>query len=155
MSRYTPEQHERRQKSVWTKVQVWGAPIQFLIFLVSLGFVIYTLITDNLFDFTNFTILVKVLVLYFMCITGMFWEKEVFGHYYFAPEFFWEDFVTTFVMLTHTAYLIALIAGVRDHKTLLALAVVAYFSYLFNAGQYVLKFLKNRPARQQVASTVE
>jgi 3-vinyl bacteriochlorophyllide hydratase len=148
MSKYTPEQSERRNKSVWTKVQIIGAPLQLMVFFISLGFVIYTLSTDNLFELTNATIMFKIAFLYFMCITGMFWEKEVFNHWYLAPQFFWEDVVTAVVMITHTIYLIALLAGVKDHKTLLALIIVAYVSYLFNAGQYVLKWLVNRPTKK-------
>jgi 3-vinyl bacteriochlorophyllide hydratase len=34
MPRYTPEQLERRNASVWTKVQGILAPIQFVMFLV-------------------------------------------------------------------------------------------------------------------------
>jgi 3-vinyl bacteriochlorophyllide hydratase len=152
MSSYTAEQYERRAKSKWTMVQIIGAPIQLLVFLFSLGFVIYTFITGDLFDFTNATVMIKIAFLYFMCITGMFWEKDVFDHYYFAPQFFWEDFVTTIVMVAHSIYLVALIAGVRDHQTLLILVLVAYSSYLFNAAQYVLKWLRNRrPAKRAVA----
>ncbi|NWJ44666.1 MAG: 2-vinyl bacteriochlorophyllide hydratase [Chloroflexi bacterium] len=144
MSTYTPEQYARRANSVWTKVQIWGAPFQFLVFLISLGFVIGTFFSDSLFDITNATIIFKILFLYFMCITGMFWEKDVFDHWYFAPQFFWEDFITTIVMVAHSIYLVALLFGVRDHKTLLLLVVIAYVSYLLNAAQYVLKWLVNR-----------
>ncbi len=152
MSSYTAEQYERRTKSKWTMVQIVGAPIQLLVFLFSLGFVIYSFITGDLFDFTNATVMIKIAFLYFMCITGMFWEKDVFDHYYFAPQFFWEDFVTTIVMVAHSIYLVALIAGVKDHQTLLILVLIAYSSYLFNAAQYVLKWLRNRrPAKRAVA----
>ncbi len=152
MSTYTPEQMEKRQKSVWTIVQVIGAPIQFLVFLISLGFVIYTMTTGDLFDFTNATIIFKIAFLYFMCITGMFWEHDVFGHYYFAPQFFWEDLFTTVVRVTHTAYLVALFLGVRDHQTLLVVIFIAYVSYLINAWQYLYKYLKNRGVRKEQAA---
>jgi len=44
---YTPEQKRRRDESVWTLVQGVLAPIQFLIFLVSLGLVIRCLVTGE------------------------------------------------------------------------------------------------------------
>ena len=46
MSTYTSEQMQRRRSSKWTLVQIIGAPIQLLIFLVSCGFLAYTL-TDR------------------------------------------------------------------------------------------------------------
>ena len=143
MSTYTPEQYERRRKSKWTMVQIIGAPLQLMVFFISLGFVLYTYATDQLFEVTTTTIFLKIVFLYFMCITGMFWEKDVFDHYYFAPEFFWEDFVTTFVMVTHSAYLVALFFPI-DHKGLMLVIMIAYLSYLFNAGQYVWKWWKGR-----------
>ena len=146
MSTYTSEQMQRRRNSKWTLVQIIGAPIQLLIFLVGCGFLTYTLLTGNGFIFTQISFLVKVIVLYFMCVTGMLWEKDVFNHYYFAPEFFWEDFVTSIVMVAHTISLVALLLGVSD-KTLLALIIVAYVSYVINAIQYFLKFLRNRQKR--------
>jgi len=146
MSTYTSEQMQRRRSSKWTLVQIIGAPIQLLIFLISCGFLAYTLLTDKGFVLTEVSFLIKVIVLYFMCITGMLWEKDVFDHYYFAPEFFMEDFVTSIVMVTHTVTLVALLLGVSD-KTLLLLIAVAYVSYVINAMQYFIKFLKNRQKR--------
>jgi 3-vinyl bacteriochlorophyllide hydratase len=152
MSTYTPEQMERRNKSVWTKVQIITAPIQMLFFFVSTGFVIYTLLTGELFVITNITVVIKIVILYFMCITGMFWEKEVFGHYYFAPQFFWEDFVTTIVMVAHTTYFIAIFLGVNSHD-LMILILVAYSTFFLNAIQYILKWWLNREKRVKKAST--
>jgi 3-vinyl bacteriochlorophyllide hydratase len=147
MSTYTPEQMARRNKSGWTKVQVYTAPVQMLFFFVSTGFVIYTLLTGELALITNITVIIKIVILYFMCITGMFWEKEVFGHYYFAPQFFWEDFVTTIVMVAHTACLIALFLGVSE-RDLMVLVLVAYSTFFLNAIQYILKWWVNREKRK-------
>ena len=151
MSRYTADQIERRRKSRWTMVQIVGAPIQLLIFLISLGFVIYSLVTGGgAFEITNITIYVKITTLYIMFITGMLWEKDVFGHYVFAPEFFWEDVVSTMLLTTHTAYLVASLLG-ASKTTLLVIIVIAYLNYLFNASQYFVKFLKNRQKRAAAA----
>lgn len=143
MSRYTAEQIKRRQQSAWTLVQVIGAPIQLLVFIVSMGFVIYSMFSDDLFWVTNITILLKIFVLYFMFITGMFWEKDVFDHYYLSKEFFWEDVVSTVLLATHTAYLIALFAG-ASHTVLLVVILIAYLNYVINALQYFVRFLQNR-----------
>ncbi len=149
MSTYTSEQMQRRQQSRWTLVQIIGAPIQLLFFFVSGGFVIYTLLTGQGAAITNAMVIVKVIIMYFMCITGMLWEHDVFGHYYFAPEFFWEDAVTSVVMLTHTLFIVGLLFNASEN-TLLTLIVIAYLSYLFNAGQYFWKFLKNRLKRNEI-----
>ncbi|MEI7554766.1 2-vinyl bacteriochlorophyllide hydratase [Candidatus Chlorohelix sp.] len=154
MNRYTTEQMERKAKSKWTIVQYIGAPIQILILFISLGFVIYTLTTDKLFDITNFTIIFKTAFLYFMFITGMFWEKEVIGAYYLSREFFWEDVVSTIVLILHTAYVIALITNL-DHKALLILILVAYFTVLVNAIQYLVKALKNRANKQLIPAMLQ
>jgi len=150
MSTYTIEQIERRQSSPWTLVQIIGAPIQLLFFFISGGFVIYTLLTGQAAEITNTMVVIKVIIMYFMCITGMLWEKDVFDHYYFAPEFFWEDAITGVVMITHTLFIVGLVLK-ADENTLLVLIIVAYLSYLFNAGQYFLKFLKNKRKRRELA----
>jgi 3-vinyl bacteriochlorophyllide hydratase len=150
MSTYTPEQMARRQQSPWTLVQIIGAPIQFLFFFISGGFVVYTIATGQAANITNVMVVIKVILMYFMCITGMFWEHDVFGHYYFAPEFFWEDAITTIVMITHTLFIVGLVLNANE-STLLTLIVIAYLSYLFNAGQYFWKFWKNRRKRLEIA----
>lgn len=143
MSRYTPEQVARRRASKWTIVQAILAPVQFLVFLISAGLVIYSLTTGQGYALTNASIVVKIAVLYAIMITGMLWEKEVFGHYVFAPEFFWEDAMSTVVMIVHTAYPIAALLGASERQ-LLWVILFAYATYLINAGQYVVKLLVNR-----------
>jgi 3-vinyl bacteriochlorophyllide hydratase len=150
MSSYTAEQIQRRRESKWTMVQIVGAPIQFVIFLISAGFVVYSLVSGGeAFELTNATIIIKILTLYIMFVTGALWEKDVFGHYLFAPEFFWEDVVSSILLLTHTAYLVAFWAG-ASKTTLLVVVIIAYLNYLFNAAQYVYKFMKNRERRMEV-----
>ena len=50
------------------------------------------------------------------------------------------------VLALHTAYLVALAAGVLDTAGLMGLALAAYASYAVNAAQFVLKL---RAARLQ------
>lgn len=150
MSRYTPAQVARRQASVWTKVQAILAPVQCLAFLISAGLVIFSLTTGRGYATTNASIAVKITILYAIMITGMISEKEVFGHWLFAPEFFWEDAVSSIVMLVHTAYPIAALLGasVRQLRGIIAFAYLTCFA---NALPYVLKVLLNR--RQIAAGT--
>ena len=146
---YTPEERIRRDRSKWTMVQGILAPVQFVIFLVSLYFVIRFLITGQGEFAANVSIVIKTLILYTIMITGSIWEKEVFGKYLFAPAFYWEDVFSMLVLALHTAYLIALVFGVLEPRALMALALSAYLAYVINAAQFLWKL---RQARLQESS---
>ncbi len=49
------------------------------------------LATGQGYEITTVFCVAKVLMLYFMTVTGMAWEDEVFGRMFMAKEFFWED----------------------------------------------------------------
>lgn len=144
---YTSGQRRRRDASPWTIVQGVLAPLQFLVFLVSLALVLWTLATGEGLAAANASVVVKTLVLYAIMVTGSIWEKDVFGQYLFAPAFFWEDMVSMLVLALHTAYLAALAGGWLEPHALLSLALAAYATYLVNAGQFLLKL---RAARLHV-----
>jgi 3-vinyl bacteriochlorophyllide hydratase len=146
---YTPEERIRRDRSKWTLVQGILAPVQFVIFLVSLYFVIRFLITGQGEFAANASIVIKTLILYAIMITGSIWEKEVFGKYLFAPAFYWEDVFSMLVLALHTAYLFALAFGILEARALMALALSAYLAYVINAAQFLWKL---RQARLQESS---
>jgi len=100
---YTPEQRARRDATRWTLVQGILAPVQFLVFLISLYLVITSLQSGENTDWALVSVVIKTVVLYAIMITGAIWEKVVFGKYLFSPAFFWEDVVSTLVMVLHTA----------------------------------------------------
>jgi 3-vinyl bacteriochlorophyllide hydratase len=143
---YTADERQRRDGTVWTLVQGILAPVQFLIFLVSLGLVLRFLTTGEGEAAAAISVVVKTLTLYAIMITGSIWEKVVFGRYLFAPTFFWEDVFSMLVLALHTAYLAALGFGYLDARGLMLLALAAYASYAINATQFVLKL---RAARLQ------
>ncbi len=122
------------------------APVQFVVFLISLCLVLHYLTTGNGLGFATASIVVKTLVLYTIMITGSIWERDVFGRFLFARAFFWEDVVSMLVLALHTAYLIAFFSGVVDPQRQMWIALAAYASYVVNATQFVLKL---RAARQQ------
>ncbi len=136
---YTPEERLRRDATKWTLVQGILAPIQFLVFLISLALVVRYLTLGDGFAIAATSIVVKTLLLYAIMITGSIWEREVFGCYLFAPAFFWEDVFSFLVLTLHTAYLIALFAGVGNPRQQMLLALAAYASYFVNATQFILK----------------
>ena len=145
---YTPEERRRRDLTVWTLVQGILAPVQFLIFLTSLGLVLHFLTTGRGLALATASVVVKTLALYAIMITGAIWEKVVFGQYLFARAFFWEDVFSILVLVLHTAYLGALATGTLDPRGLMLLALAAYATYVVNAGQFILKL---RAARLQGA----
>lgn len=136
---YTPEERRRRDESVWTLVQGILAPLQFLVFLVSLGLILRFLATGEGLFAAQASIVVKTLTLYAIMITGSIWEKQVFGRYLFAGPFFWEDVFSILVLALHTAYLVALFTGSLTSGGLMALALAAYVTYVINAGQFLWK----------------
>jgi 3-vinyl bacteriochlorophyllide hydratase len=144
MPLYTPEQRIRRDASPWTLVQGILAPLQFLVFLVSVALVVRFLITGNGFAAATISVLIKTLVLYTIMITGSIWERDVFGRYLFALTFFWEDFVSMFVLALHTAYLGALLFGSLHARYQMYLALLAYSAYLVNATQFIVKLRRAR-----------
>jgi len=146
---YTPEERVRRDRSKWTLVQGILAPVQFVIFLVSLYLVIRFLTTGQGEFAANVSIVIKTLILYTIMITGSIWEKEVFGKYLFAPAFYWEDVFSMLVLALHTAYLFALAFGILEARALMVLALSAYLAYVINAAQFLWKL---RQARLQESS---
>ena len=148
MPLYTPEQRLRRDASPWTLVQGILAPLQFLVFLVSAALVLHFLLTGTGFAAATISIVIKTLVLYTIMITGCIWERAVFGRYLFAPAFFWEDFVSMFVLVLHTAYLGALLFGSLHARYQMYIALLAYSAYLLNATQFLIKL---RAARLEAA----
>lgn len=143
---YTKEERQRRDASPWTLVQGVLAPLQFLVFLVSLALVLWYLWTGEAAQAAVVSIVVKTLVLYAIMITGSIWEKQVFGKWLFARPFFWEDVFSFVVLALHTAYLAALFTDAIPVREQMYLALAAYAAYVVNAAQFLLKL---RAARLQ------
>jgi 3-vinyl bacteriochlorophyllide hydratase len=120
------------------------APLQFAIFLVSLGLVLRFLVTGEGLSAATASVVVKTVALDAIMVTGSIWEKEVFGRYLFAPAFFWEDVVSMGVLALHTAYLAALATGALGPHGQMWLALAAYASYVINAGQFLWKLRRAR-----------
>ncbi|ANK11811.1 2-vinyl bacteriochlorophyllide hydratase [Erythrobacter neustonensis] len=149
---YTAEERQRRDASVWTIVQGVLAPLQFVVFLVSLALVLRTLSTGEGTFPADASIVVKTLVLYTIMITGAIWEKVVFGRWLFAPAFFWEDVFSMLVLALHSLYLVMLLAGLGSAEQRLMVALAGYAAYLVNAGQFLWKL---RMARLQGSADLQ
>ena len=155
---YTPAQRARRDATRWTLVQGVLAPVQFVIFLISLYLVMTSLSSGLHTDWALISVVIKTLVLYAIMVTGAIWEKAVFGQYLCAGPFFWEDVVSMVVLALHTAYLWVWWQGQWSATEQLWLALVAYGTYGVNAAQYIRKFRMarlQRPVIQGPASGVQ
>ena len=148
---YTPDQRARRDASPWTLVQGVLAPLQFMVFLVSLGLVLRYIATGAGYEVATLSIIIKTGVLYLIMITGAILEKIVFGQWLFAPAFFWEDVFSFVVIALHTLYIVGLLGGFYGPETLMLIALAAYATYIVNAGQFLWKL---RMARLQLEGAI-
>jgi 3-vinyl bacteriochlorophyllide hydratase len=149
---YTAEERKRRDETVWTLVQGILAPLQFLVFLVSLVLVIRTLNTGEGAFAADVSIVVKTFVLYTIMVTGAIWEKVVFGKYLFADAFFWEDVISMIVIALHTLYMVMLLGNYGTLEERLIVALAGYGAYVINAGQFIWRL---RMARLQAEKEAE
>lgn len=149
---YTAEERRRRDASPWTLVQGILAPLQFAVFLISVGLVIRYLTTGEGLAAATASIVVKTCLLYAIMITGSLWEHDVYGRYLFAPAFFWEDVFSMLVLALHAAYLAALATGALGSRGQMYLALAAYATYVINATQFLLKLRAARIGRSDAQS---
>lgn len=145
---YTPEERRRRDASRWTLVQGLLAPLQFAVFLVSLGLVVNYLTTGNGLPAATASIVVKTLLLYTIMVTGSLWEHDVYGRYLFARPFFWEDMFSMLVLALHSLYLVVAATALASPHMQMLIALTAYAAYVVNATQFVMKL---RAARRDEA----
>ena len=143
---YTAAQRKRRDDSPWTLVQGILAPVQFLIFGISLFLVVRFLQTGESQAAAEISIVVKTCALYTIMITGSIWEKAVFDEWLFAKSFFWEDVFSMAELALHTAYLVMLFNDWGTSQDRMLVALAAYATYVINAGQFLYKL---RMARLQ------
>lgn len=136
---YTAAERARRDSTIWTLVQGVLAPIQFLVFLISLSLVLRYFATGEGLAIATASVVVKTLVLYAIMITGAVWEKVVFGQYLFARAFFWEDVFSMLVLALHSAYLAMVFLKIGTPAAQLGVALAAYATYVINAGQFLWK----------------
>ena len=136
---YSDAERARRDSTKWTLVQGILAPVQFVVFLISLVLVIRYLATGSGYDLATLSIVVKTGTLLLIMVTGAIWEKVVFGQYLFAPAFFWEDVFSFAVIALHLLYIFALYTSALGATELMYLALAAYAAYVINAGQFVWK----------------
>ena len=153
---YTPAQRARRDSTIWTLVQGILAPVQFLVFGISLVLVLRFLTTGEGEQAADISILLKTAVLYTIMITGSIWEKVVFDEWLFAESFFWEDVFSMAVLALHTAYVVMLWNDWGTAETRMFVALAAYAAYVVNAVQFLWKLrlarLQSEPVPESSAA---
>ena len=145
---YTPDQLARRNRSLWTRVQAFGAMTQFAAFVISLALVIHTLTTGEGYAVTTVFCVAKVLMLYFMTVTGMAWEDEVFGQFFLAKQFFWEDVGNVVSLAGNTLYLATLLLGLPHNVQLLAMCI-ALATYVLNFAQFAVRGARSAKEKRE------
>jgi 3-vinyl bacteriochlorophyllide hydratase len=150
MPRYTPEQLAKRNASIWTEIQILLAPVQFVIFLT--GIALNTLYANNVihieFYWISVALLFKTLFFVVLFITGMFFEKDLFGHWVFSKEFFWEDVGSSIATVFHFLFFVLAWKGFPENVLVVG-AYMAYLSYIINALQYLARiWLEKRHERK-------
>ena len=148
-SLYTPAQRIRRDESIWTLVQGILAPVQFLVFIISLALVLRFLSTGEGEAIAQISVLVKTFTLCTIMVTGSIWEKVVFDEWLFAKPFFWEDVFSIAVLALHTLYVMMLFNDLGTPHQQMYVALAAYATYVINAGQFIWKLRMARLQGQQ------
>jgi 3-vinyl bacteriochlorophyllide hydratase len=151
---YTPEERLRRDATRWTLVQGVLAPLQFLVFVISVALIARYLATGEGAQIALVSVLVKTAVLLLIMITGAIWEKVVFGQFLFAPSFFWEDVFSMLVIALHLAVVVAWLRGESwlSVPAQMTLALAAYAAYAINAAQFLWKLRRARLERPQASA---
>jgi 3-vinyl bacteriochlorophyllide hydratase len=127
----------RREASVWTRVHPIFALGQLGAFVVSVGFLAAYWAGWVGFSAVHESVLIKIALMIGAIVSGALWEKDVFGWYWFAPEFFFEDAMTVNVFLLHLGYLVAIYTEPGNPSKALVLLGLAYLVYVGNVAQYI------------------
>ncbi len=128
---------ERREASVWTRVHPIFALGQLGAFVVSVGFLIAYFAGWVNFAAVHESVLIKIALMIGAIVSGAFWEHDVFGPYWFAPEFFFEDAMTVNVFLLHLGYLAVVYTQPAEPSKAIVVLMVAYVVYVANVAQYI------------------
>jgi 3-vinyl bacteriochlorophyllide hydratase len=136
-----PTVEDRRNASIWTKIHPVFAIGQLGIFIVSAGLLVLYGLHIVPFTTVYLSVLIKIACMIGAVLTGSFWERDVYGPWWFADEFFIEDVMTVNVFSLHVAAVVAYFAQPFDLRATLMLLVFAYVIYALNVGQYIFRHM--------------
>jgi 3-vinyl bacteriochlorophyllide hydratase len=128
---------DRRRASIWTLIHPLFAIGQLLVFVVSVSLFAAYLRGVVPFHVVHVSVLVKIALMAGAVVSGAFWERDVFGYWWFAPEFLFEDVMTLIVFITQIAYLAIVYIHPEDTGVIVGALAFAYAVYLANVAQYI------------------
>ena len=82
-------------------------------------------------------VMIKIGLMVGAVITGSLWEHDVYGHWWFAPDFLVEDVMTLIVFITQISYIIMFYTHPTQMNAILSLLGLAYLLYFANVAQYI------------------
>ncbi len=129
----------RRAASIWTTIHPLFAIGQLLAFFVSLGLLIAYFRHAVPFHTVHVSVLIKIGLMVGAVISGSFWERDVFGWWWFAPEFLAEDVMTLMVFVLQLTYLAMTWLHPGRMGPIVAVLCFAYAVYVANVAQYIHK----------------
>ena len=141
----------KRAASIWTTIHPIFAIGQLLAFFVSVGFVIAYFRHAVPFHAVHVSVLVKIGLMVGAVLTGSFWERDVFGWWWFAPEFLAEDVMTLMVFVLQLSYLAMTWLHPGAMGPILSVLGVAYAVYVANVAQYIHKTQRMKAERGEPA----
>lgn len=137
-SQAAPGVFARRKASIWTTIHPLFAIGQLLIFFVSVGFLIaYLRGAVHHYETVHLTVLMKIALMFGALVTGALWEHDVYGFWWFAPEFLFEDVMTLLVFVTQISYLLMYYLHPGNMTAILTMLCIAYTMYFANVAQYI------------------
>lgn len=140
----------RRRESIWTKIHPIFALGQLATFIVSVVLLGMYFNGSVSFETVHHSVVIKILLMIGAVVTGALWEKDVYGHYWFAPEFFLEDVMTVNVFVLHIGYILMAIIHPDNVVPVIGMLIMAYIVYIANVAQYVIRTHQNSRVRVQV-----
>ncbi len=146
---------ERRSSSVWTLVHPLFAIGQMLAFFVSVGFIIAYSQGAVGYHAVHVSVLVKIALMVGAVVTGALWERDVFGYYWFAPDFLFEDVMTVIVFVFQVAYLAMASFHPGDMHAILLMLGIAYTVYAGNVAQYIHRTQNDKKKADEARAHLE
>jgi 3-vinyl bacteriochlorophyllide hydratase len=137
---------ERRASSIWTKVHPIFALGQLLAFVVSVGCLVAYFFGLVPFHVVHVSVLVKIALMLGAVLTGSFWEHDIYGYWWFAPDFMLEDVMTLIVFIMQVAYLFVVALHPANTTAIILILCLAYSVYLGNVAQYIHKTQRAKQA---------
>ncbi len=125
------------------------APLQFLAFIASVALVWRYLAAGEGYALAHAASLLKVALMVVITVTGMLWERDVYGKFFLAPEFFLEDLVNAISLLFHLAFIAALALGAPERVSMTVMAV-ALATYVVNFAQFAWRGAQSARQRRRV-----